>query len=271
MFLFTIFKKTFFGVLLSLIVWWVSGVMHFPVVFQIMFVFYGFLGVVVFILLDAPPVEPISGGAAIVGIVVFYLGISILFIGGGAILPQYDPHVEKGKIQKILAPRLAKTEYGKQQALQKQVDALTSQAQSIIQRLEMVSGTAIASVGPVTTTRTPEEILASLGGDPIAAGKEIYSLYECYNCHKLGGKGGTKKRGPHMDNLGNMLTLDQIKTKIFDPTAFYAEGFEKEYKKGLMPKKYKELMMDVELEALAAYLVSLKDPSVETPKPIFPE
>jgi len=36
-----------------------------------------------------------------------------------------------------------------------------------------------------------------------------------------------------------------------------------------MPDKYKELMTDEELDALAAYLSTLKNPSVETPKPIF--
>ena len=266
---FNIFKKTFFGILLALIVWWVSGAMHFPFVFQVMFVLYVVLGVVVFILLDAPPMKPFSGGAAMVGIVVFYLGISTFFVGGGAVLPQYDPNVEKGKIQKLLAPRLAKTEYGKRQALQKRVDALNQQAASIMDRLSNIGGTAVAAVGPVVVESGPLD-LASFGDDHVAAGKEVYNLYECYNCHKLGGKGGTKKRGPHMDNLGNVLTREQIKQKIFEPMAFYAEGFEKEYKKGLMPKKYKELMTDGELEVLVTYLATLKDTSVKTPKPIFP-
>tara|TARA_B100000315_G_C14556753_1_gene578534 strand:- start:1478 stop:2122 length:645 start_codon:yes stop_codon:yes gene_type:complete len=212
---------------------------------------------------------PLSGGMALVGLVVFYLGVSVFFIGGAAVLPQYDPSVEKGKIQKLLAPRLAKTEYGQQLALQKQVDALNQQAESIMERLSVIGGTAVAAVGPVTMESGPFD-LAAFGDDPVAAGKEVYNLYECYNCHKLGGKGGTKKRGPHMDNLGNILTKEQIKQKIFEPMLFYAEGFEKEYKKGLMPKKYKELMTDGELEVLAAYLVTLKDASVNTPKPVFP-
>lgn len=267
--LFNIFKKTFFGIVLSLIVWWVAGAMHFPFIFQVMFVLYVVLGVVVFILLDAPSMKPISGGVAIVGLVVFYLGISIFFTGGVAVLPQYDPNVEKGKIQKILAPRLAKTEYGKRLALQKQVDALNQQAESIMARLSVIGGTAIAAVGPVIVDSGPLD-LASFGDDHVAAGKEVYNLYECYNCHKLSGQGGMKKRGPHMDNLGNVLTKEQIKQKIFEPMAFYAEGFEKEYKKGLMPKKYKELMTDGELEVLVTYLATLKDTSVKTPKPIFP-
>jgi len=48
-----------------------------------------------------------------------------------------------------------------------------------------------------------------------------------------------------------------------------AEGFEKEHKKGIMPDNYKEIMEEEELEALVAYLMTLKDTSVNTPKPIF--
>src|SRR5437899_6418271 len=103
----------------------------------------------------------------------------------------------------------------------------------------------------------------------IARGKEVYDLQECYNCHKIGGKGSVKKRGPELDNIGNLLTQDDIKKKVFDPGYLYADGFEKEHKKGLMPDKYKELMTDEEVNALAAYVATLKNPAVSTPKPIF--
>jgi mono/diheme cytochrome c family protein len=55
---------------------------------------------------------------------------------------------------------------------------------------------------------------------------------------------------------------------VFDPTYLFAEGFEKEHKKGVMPDKYKELMSDQEIDELVAYLSTLKDGSVQTPKPI---
>jgi hypothetical protein len=35
-----------------------------------------------------------------------------------------------------------------------------------------------------------------------------------------------------------------------------------------MPDKYKELMEDKEIDALVVFLASLKNPSVNTPKPI---
>ncbi|MFQ5992587.1 MAG: carboxypeptidase-like regulatory domain-containing protein, partial [Nitrospiraceae bacterium] len=64
-------------------------------------------------------------------------------------------------------------------------------------------------------------------------------------------------------------TIEDMKKKIFDPTYLYAEGFEKEHKKGQMPDKYRDLMSEEELSALAAYLSTLKNTAVDTPKPVF--
>jgi hypothetical protein len=47
-----------------------------------------------------------------------------------------------------------------------------------------------------------------------------------------------------------------------------AEGFEKEYEKGKMPDKYKDLMEETDVVALATWLVTFKNTSVNTPKPI---
>ena len=104
-------------------------------------------------------------------------------------------------------------------------------------------------------------------GDLVALGKEQWELQECYNCHKLYGQGG-KKRGPEMDNIGNLMTPEQMKEKILNPRSWMAEGFEKEYDKKKMPDKYKELMEDKDVDALVAFLASLKNPAVNTPKPI---
>src|SRR5947199_49291 len=75
---------------------------------------------------------------------------------------------------------------------------------------------------------------ASSSVDSIARGMEVYDLHECYNCHKIGGKGSVKKRGPVLDNIGSYLTPDDIKKKVFDPGYLYADGFEKEHKKKQM-------------------------------------
>jgi hypothetical protein len=61
---------------------------------------------------------------------------------------------------------------------------------------------------------------------------------------------------------------EELRQKILDPRSWMAEGFEKEYDKKKMPDKYKELMEDKEIDALVVFLASLKNPSVNTPKPI---
>ena len=49
-----------------------------------------------------------------------------------------------------------------------------------------------------------------------------------------------------------------------------ADGYEKQFKqkKGRMPDKYRDLMFDEEVDALVAFLATLKDPSADTPKVI---
>tara|TARA_B100000315_G_scaffold260608_1_gene323400 strand:- start:154 stop:1218 length:1065 start_codon:yes stop_codon:yes gene_type:complete len=243
--------------------WVVSGMLHFPLIFQWMFLFYVALGTGVFLLLAAPELPLLRPGKAIVGLVAFYLFTSGVFLAGGAILPQFDPAVEQEKINKILKHRRAQFERPHNtEELLKRAQDLSVKANDLMGRVAKLQG----STAPV--------LAASLGTtlSPIERGKEVYQLYECYNCHKIGGKGGTKKRGPEMGNIGNLLTPQQIIKKILSTKAdpyFYAEGFEKEHKKGLMPEKYRELMTEEELSTLAAYLMTLKNPAHVTPKPIF--
>ena len=71
-----------------------------------------------------------------------------------------------------------------------------------------------------------------------------------------------------LDNIGNLMKPEEMKEKLMNPRAWMAEGFEKEYNKKLMPDKYKELMSDQEINELVAYLSTLKDTSVQTPKPL---
>ena len=196
----------------------------------------------------------------------FYAVISAAYIGGASFLPQYDPTVEKGKIDKIVKPKMDPPEARKArlEAMVKKSEELQAKTATLLAGLEKLAPSAPEGGKPVGA-----QAISAGGGDIIARGMEVYDLHECYNCHKIGGKGSVKKRGPILDNIGNLLTQDDVKKKVFDPTYLYADGFEKEHKKGLMPDKYKELMSDEEVTALAAYLATLKNPAVETPKPIF--
>ncbi len=254
--------------------WIITGALGFPRVFQYMFSFYALLGFVVFVILDLPPMKEITGGKAILALVIFYIACSAVYVAASNFLPQYDPEWEKGKIAKILEKKkkIAETVstrelYAKTQELMEKVDALTAKLEGL-EGGSIETGKAKKPIDklpklPPGTPRTPEQLIAD--------GKEAYELYECYNCHKIGGKGSTKKRGPKLDNIGNLLKAEDLKRKILDPKYIMAEGFEKEHKKGLMPDNYKEIMEEEELDALVAYLATLKDTNVDTPKPIFHE
>ncbi len=256
-------RKLLIAALLFPLVWFGSAAMHFPRVFQVMLMIYILLGLGVFLLLDAPSVPRVEGWKAVAALVAFYLVISVAYILGASYLPQYDPAVEMSKIEKIVKPKLETPEArrARLEALLKKSEELQAKAETLQAKLEKLAPAPKPAVAVQATAAGPTDL--------IARGKEVYDLQECYNCHKIGGKGSVKKRGPVLDNIGNLLTKEDIKKKIFDPGYLYADGFEKEHKKGLMPDKYKELMTEEELDALAAYLTTLKNPAVETPKPIF--
>lgn len=262
-------KRILFGGVVAVVLFLLAKLLHFPFVFQVMFVLYAALGTLVFILLDAPAVPTFSGFKAVVALVAFYAVISGAFIAGASFLPQYDPQVEKGKIDKIVKPKLAATDKGKIDELLKRSEELNAQSQAILKRLEALGGEEAKKIeASLSGGAGPAAAPAAAGGNLIALGKEQYDLQECYNCHKIGGKGSVKKRGPVLDNIGNLMKPEELKEKILNPRAWMAEGFDKEYKKKQMPDKYKELLVDAEVDALVAYLSSLKDSSVPTPKPI---
>jgi len=261
-------KRVFLGGVAAVVLLLLTRfVFHFPFVFQAMFVLYAGLGTVTFILLDAPSVSPFSGVKALVALLVFYAVLSGTFIAGANFLPQYDPTVEKGKIDKIVKPKLAATDKGKMDALLKRSEDLNAQSQAIMKRLEALGG-ADKLKAAEGDKGGGEGAPKAAAGDLVGLGKEQYDLQECYNCHKIGGKGSVKKRGPVMDNIGNLMKPEEMKEKILNPRSWMAEGFEKEYNKKQMPDKYKELMTDQEIDAVVAYLATLKDASVQTPKPI---
>jgi mono/diheme cytochrome c family protein len=276
-------RKSFFDIVkwklivctvIGLALWFVSGALAFPTVFRIMFVMYAVLGFVVFLLLDLPPMPDLSGGKAVVAILAFYVICSAIYVGAGSYLPQFDPNWEKGKIAMIIEAKKRSHPDIRPQEVLKQTEELSAKTDALMERLakleETMTGQSTAGEAP-TAEELAKKRAATSGAppsDPVAYGKEVYELYECYNCHKIGGKGSVKKRGPMLDNIGNLATIDQIKKKVYNPKYMMADGFEKEYEKGLMPKNYTELISEEELQALATYLSTLKNTSVNTPKPI---
>lgn len=259
----SVVKKVVVGAVIGGALFGVATAIGFPPIFRYMFVAYATLGTAVFILLDAPALPTFGGIKAVAALLVFYLVLSVVYIGGASLWPQYDPNDEKGKITKLLEAKRKASDQGKAEELLVRAKALSEKADSIMQRLQTLGGPTVAppAGGGAKAGGAPAS------GDIVALGKEQWELQECYNCHKLEGKGG-KKRGPEMDNIGNLMKAGEMKEKILDPRSWMAEGFEKEYEKKKMPDKYKELMEDKDVDALVAFLATLKNPAVNTPKPV---
>lgn len=262
-----VIKKLIIGLLVGGALVGITRALEFPVVFQMMFFAYAMLGAVVFMVLDAPALTPMSGIKSMAFLVAFYIVLCTVYISGASMWPQYDPEDEKGKIDKILKPKRAATEQGKAEELIARAKALDEQAKALAVRLKALGGDQATKDQATGGPGAPPATTGAATGDFMKLGEEQWQLQECYNCHKLKGEGG-KKRGPELDNIATYLTVDEIKQKILDPKSFMAEGFEKEYEKGKMPDKYKDLMEEKDVVALAAWLGTFKNTSVATPKPI---
>jgi mono/diheme cytochrome c family protein len=262
-----VIKKLMVGLVVGGALVGITGALEFPVVFQMMFFAYAMLGAAVFILLDAPALTPMSGIKSVIVLVAFYIVLCTVYISGASMWPQYDPEDEKGKIDKILKPKRAATEQGKAEELIARAKALDEQAKALAIRLKALGGDQATKDQSAGAPGAPPATSGTANGDFMKLGEEQWQLQECYNCHKLKGEGG-KKRGPELDNIASYLTVDEIKQKILDPKSFMAEGFEKEYEKGKMPDKYKDLMEEKDVVALASWLGTFKNTSVNTPKPI---
>jgi cytochrome c2 len=258
------------AVIAGVALWFISGALGFPRIFQWMYVSYAVLGFLVFVLLDAPGGGPLTGWKAGLAIAIFYLICSAVLVTAGTLLPQFDPRVEKAGIDR--KTEKYKLDVAQTASLMEKTKELSAQAQELIAKLNQLQA-AGAHLGGIDTSMTAPvsgaPSSADLSGmDPVERGKLVFKDYECYNCHKIGGRGG-KKRGPELDNIGNLATEAQLKDKIFHPNHWHAEGFE-DRQKDKMPEKFADLMSDVELNTLVAYLLTLKDTQVKTPHPIFP-
>ncbi|RPH81556.1 MAG: hypothetical protein EHM80_01995 [Nitrospiraceae bacterium] len=261
-----VIKKLVIGLVVGGALIGLSRALEFPFVFQMMFFGQAMFGAVVFMLLDAPSVRTMSGMKSVIAIVVFYIVLCTVFVSGASMWPQFDPEDEKGKIAKILAPKRAATEQGKAEELIARTKALDERVKALEVRLKALGADQqVAKETPVGGA--PPVVAKAATGDFMKIGEEQWQLHECYNCHKLKGEGG-KKRGPELDNIGSYLTAEEIKQKIFNPKSFMAEGFEKEWEKGKMPDKFKDVMEDSDATALATWLSTFKNTSVNTPKPI---
>jgi mono/diheme cytochrome c family protein len=89
----------------------------------------------------------------------------------------------------------------------------------------------------------------------IAKGKEIYDAAtpKCKVCHAIGGVGNAKGA---LDSVGAKLKAEEIKAWMRTPKEMTEKT--KAARKPFMPAYAKEKMSDQDLEALTAYMLSLK-------------
>jgi mono/diheme cytochrome c family protein len=266
-----VFKKLVIGLVVGGALAGIAHSQEVPVDFQKLFFIVALVGAGVFILLDAQPIKTMSGGKAAFAVVAFLIFIITVCIAGASLLPQFDPEDEKAKIDKLLGKERAASQQGKTDELIARAKALDEQVKALEERLKGIGGGQVATATSTPQAGNKPPVAASGGsgasGDVMKIGEEQWQLQECYNCHKLRGGGG-KKRGPELDNIGTLLTVEEIQQKIEDPKSFMAEGYEKEWQKGIMPGKFKDLMEPQQILALATWLGTFKNTSVNTPKPI---
>ncbi len=245
---------------LAVATWILTGWIGFPRVFQWYFVGYILLALPFYLLLDARPGRlPRQPGLAVFA---FFLVLSALLTAAGFLLPQYDPRVEVEKVRRLQAA-------AREREAARQLEGLRLLAEKqglTLAKAGEAQGAAPAAPGPVALAEAKKQ-------DPklVDRGRQVYDDYECYNCHKLGGKGGVKRRGPDMDNVGSLLSAEMFRAKILDPLIFLTEGYEEEYRKVTMPDDFKDRMGPKEIDAVVAYMVSLRNEkaSPPTPRPLF--
>lgn len=263
-----IIKKLSIGLAVGGVLAGIARSQEVPVDFQLLFLVISLIGAIVFMLLDAKPLETMGGGKSAFAVAAFWILIVTVCVAGASLLPQFNPEDEKAKIGKLLEKERKQSGQGKAEELIARAKALDEQVKALEERLKGIGGgQAPAATSAPSGVEKPATAASTSGGDVMKIGEEQWQLQECYNCHKLRGEGG-KKRGPELDNIGSLLTVEEIQQKIADPKSFMAEGYEKEWTKGIMPNKFKDLMDPKEMLALATWLGSFKNTSVNTPKPI---
>ena len=261
-----ILKNLVLGLLVGGVLVGIAHSQEVPASFQILFFSVAMVGALMFTLLDKPAMNTMTGGKSFVAVTLFWVFLVTVCVAGASLLPQFDPEDEKAKIGKLLDKERKQSAQGKTEELIARAKALDAQVKALEDRLKGIGGGQAVAAVPAAAAK-PAASAGGGGGDMMKVGEEQWQLQECYNCHKLRGEGG-KKRGPELDNIGTLLTIEEIRQKIENPKSFMAEGYEKEWQKGIMPNKFKDLMDPKEMEALAAWLGTFKNTSVNTPKPI---
>ena len=84
----------------------------------------------------------------------------------------------------------------------------------------------------------------------IQKGMQVYAAQKCSQCHSIAGKGNAKGK---LDDVGSKIPPAEIKEWIVDPAGMAAKN-----KKDRKPPMKKKSLSNDEVEALVAYLSTLK-------------
>lgn len=88
-----------------------------------------------------------------------------------------------------------------------------------------------------------------------AKGKQVFTEQKCSMCHAVAGQGNAK--GP-LDGIGSKLSADDIRQWITDPAAMATKAkADRKPAMSMMAARFKSMSKD-DLDALVAYLSSLK-------------
>lgn len=103
----------------------------------------------------------------------------------------------------------------------------------------------------------PPLMVIEAGPELIAAGKEVFTTYKCFNCHKADHT-GSSDRGPDFDKWQiGLQPLEFLKEAIIDPKKEQAKGFEDPKSKKAMPTYFGEDLSEAEMTAVLAFLQTL--------------
>lgn len=98
--------------------------------------------------------------------------------------------------------------------------------------------------------------LGSASAQDVEKGRQVYAAAtpKCKTCHSIGGEGNAKGS---LDGAGSRLKAEDIRAWLRTPKEATARA--KAERKPPMPAYSKERISDADLEALTAYLLSLKN------------
>jgi mono/diheme cytochrome c family protein len=84
----------------------------------------------------------------------------------------------------------------------------------------------------------------------VQKGMQVFAAQKCSQCHSIAGKGNAKGK---LDDVGSKIPPAEIKEWIVDPVGMAAKN-----KKDRKPPMKKKAISDGDVDALVAYLSTLK-------------